>query len=158
MNIDGMSVLTPLRAHAEKHPDKLLFAFLDSECGATESYTYEAFLRRAADIASHLHRTQPLEPGERVLLVYPPGVEMICAFFACVQLGLIPVPVCPPSSHGFRAVLYQMNHIAEDCGAAAVLTDRSYLWSIKLHNAAHQSLNAVGQRGLYVAIEVDRDR
>ncbi len=81
MNIDGMSVLTPLRAHAEKHPDKLLFAFLDSECGATESYTYEAFLRRAADIASHLHRTQPLEPGERVLLVYPPGVEMICAFY-----------------------------------------------------------------------------
>ena len=26
-----------------------------------------------------------------------------------------------------------MNYIAQDCQAAAVLTDRSYLWSIKLH-------------------------
>ncbi len=58
---------------------------------------------------------------------------MICAFFACVRVGLIPVPVCPPSSHGFTAALYQMNYIAQDCQAAAVLTDRSYFWSMKLH-------------------------
>ncbi len=75
---------------------------------------------------------------------------MNCAFFACVQLGLIPVPVCPPSSHGFRAALYQMNHIAEDCGAAAVLTDRSYLWSIKLHNA-RTNLSTLWGKGGYTS-------
>ncbi len=128
-----MTILDPIRANAEKHPDKLLYAFLDSEGRITESYSYEALLQRTTDIASHIHRTQPLTPGDRVLLVYPPGVEVICAFFACVRLGLIPVPVCPPSSHGFTAALHKMNHIAQDCQAAAVLTDRSYLWSIKLH-------------------------
>ena len=133
MNTDVTTIQDPLRANAEKHPDKLLYAFLDSEGRITESYSYEALLQRTTDIASHIHHTQPLTPGDRVLLVYPPGVEIICAFFACVRLGLIPVPVCPPSSHGFTAALYKMNYIARDCQAAAVLTDRSYLWSIKLH-------------------------
>jgi thioester reductase-like protein len=58
---------------------------------------------------------------------------MICAFFACVRLGLIPVPVYPPSSHGFAAALHKMNFIGQDCRAAAVLTDRSCLWSLKVH-------------------------
>ena len=133
MSTDVTTILAPLRANAEKHPDKLLYAFLDSDGRITESSSYEAFLQRATDIASYIHHTRPLEPGERVLLVYPPGVEMICAFFACVRLGLIPVPVCPPSSHGFTAALYRMNYIAQDCQAAAVLTDRSYFWSMKLH-------------------------
>ncbi len=128
-----MTILDPIRANAEKHPDKLLYAFLDSEGRITESYSYEAFLQRTADIASHIHHTQSLTPGDRVLLVYPAGVEIICAFFACVRLGLIPVPVRPPSSHGFTGALYQMNYIAQDCQAAAVLTDRSYLWSIKFN-------------------------
>ncbi len=129
------TILDPIRANAEMHPDRLLFAFLDSDGRTTQSYTYEAFLRRTSAIAAHFHDTLPLEPGERVLLVYPPGLEMIAALFACIRLGLIPVPVYPPSSHGFAAALHKMNFIARDCAAAAVLTDRSYYWSLKLHRA-----------------------
>lgn len=129
------TILDPIRANAEHHPDRLLFAFLDSGGRTTESYTYEAFLRRTGAVASHFHEALPLEPGDRVLLVYPPGLEMIAALFACTRLGLIPVPVFPPSSHGFAAALHKMNFIARDCGAAAVLTDRSYYWSFKLHRA-----------------------
>ena len=127
------TIFDPIRANAEKDPDRLLFAFLGSDGELTQSYTYEAFLRRADAIASHFHQELPLEPGERVLLVYPPGLEMISALFACARLGLIPVPVYPPASHGFTAALHKMNFIAEDCAAAAVLTDRSYYWSLKLH-------------------------
>lgn len=127
------TILDPIRANAEAHPDRLLFAFLDSDGRTSDSYTYEAFLRRTGAVASHFHHTLPLESGERVLLVYPPGLEMISALFACTRLGLIPVPVYPPSSHGFAAALHKMNFIARDCAAAAVLTDRSYYWSLKLH-------------------------
>jgi len=133
MKSDVMTILDPLRAHAERHPDKDLFTFLDFDGRPKESYSYEAFLQRTADIASHIHKTHPLAPGERVLLVYPPGLEMVCAFYACVRLGLIPVPVYPPSSHGFTSALYKMNFIAQDCRATAVLTDRSYFWSLKIH-------------------------
>jgi len=132
---DTGTILAPLREHAERHPDKLLYAFLDREGRLAESYTYAGFLQRTAEIAAHVARTHPLAPGARVLLVYPPGLEMICAFFACVRLGVIPVPVYPPASQGFAGALYRLDYIARDCGAEGALTDRSYFWSLKVHRA-----------------------
>jgi thioester reductase-like protein len=135
VSVRSASVLDALRANTERHPDKLLYAFLNADGATTQSFGYEAFLRRTTAVAAHIHRALSLERGERVLLVYPPGLEMICALFACARLGLIPVPVYPPSSHGFAAALYKMNFIAEDCRAAAVLSDRACYWSLKLHRA-----------------------
>jgi len=119
------SILEPLRAAAASHPDKLLYAFLDGDGRVTESYTYGAFLQRTTAIASYIQRTVPMPVGSRVLLVYPPGLEMICGFFACVRLGLIPVPVPPPARHGFQASRDRTDLVARDCNASAVLTDRS---------------------------------
>ena len=112
------SILAPFYEWTERNPDTLLFAFLDGDGRITESYSYAQFLQRTTDIASHIQRTFPMDPGERVLLAYPPGVEMICAFFACVRLGLIPVPVYPPTSHGFQAARDKTEFIARDCQAS----------------------------------------
>lgn len=128
-----VSILGKFYEWTERTPDRLLFAFLDKEGRTTESYTYAQFLQRTTDIASYICRTKPMKPGARVLLVYPPGIEMICAFFACVRLGLIPVPVHPPTGRGFKASLFKMNFIAQDCSPEAVLTDRTFYWSIKLN-------------------------
>ena len=65
------------------------------------------------------------------MLAYPPGLEMICAFFGCVRAGLIPVPVYPPGSRGFQSALYKMVHIAKDCQAAGILTSKDYRASLK---------------------------
>ncbi len=132
------SIVERLYQWVDRTQDKLLYAFSNIEGDITESYRYGEFLQRTTDIASYLHRRYPMAAGERVLLAYPPGLEMICAFFACVRLGLIPVPVYPPTHHGFRAALYKMNFIAHDCGAAAVLTDRVYFWSMKLNLTRHR--------------------
>ena len=144
------SILAPLYEWTERNPDTLLFAFLDGEGGTTESYTYAQFQQRTTDIASHIQRTFPMQPGERVLLAYPPGVEMICAFFACVRLGLIPVPVYPPTSHGFQAARAKTEFIARDCQAIAVLTDRSYYWSMKL-NQTRNSVATLSFRRAYLS-------
>ncbi|MCH2583298.1 MAG: fatty acyl-AMP ligase, partial [Planctomycetes bacterium] len=117
----------------------MLYAFLDRHGNTVESYTYAEFLRRTTDIAAHIQSAARLEPGERVLLLYPPGLEMICAFFACVRLGLIPVPAYPPTGRGFQGALAKLNFIARDCSASAVLTERSYFWSMKLNQARNQA-------------------
>jgi thioester reductase-like protein len=156
------SILAPLHQSAERHPDTLLYAFLDIQGRITESYTYAQFLQRTTEIASHIRRTFPMDPGERVLLAYPPGVEMICAFFACVRLGLIPVPVYPPTSHGFAAARDKTDFIARDCQASAVLTDRSYYWSMKLnqtrHNVATLSFKRAGVSRLRWIVSTDADK
>jgi thioester reductase-like protein len=107
-----------------QQPDKLLFSFLDARGDVLEEHSYQSFMDRSNLIAGHLSRRPGLRPGDRVLLVYPPGLEMICVLFACARAGLIPVPTSPPSAYGSGAALYRMEHIAHDCDPAALLTSR----------------------------------
>ena len=144
------SILAPFYEWAERCPNKLLYAFLDVDGRVSESYTYAEFAQRTADIAEHVLNAHSMRQGERVLLAYPPGVEMICAFFACVRLGLIPVPVYPPTGSGFRAALAKTEFIARDCGASAVLTERSYHWSMRL-NETRNAIATLSFRRSYVS-------
>jgi thioester reductase-like protein len=135
------SLIKELKKRVEESPDKRLYAFLGLDAEIVESYTYLEFDERTSYIASTLQQGYKLQPEARVLLAYPPGLEMICAFFACVKIGVIPVPVYPPSSHGFSASLYKMDFIAQDCDTSVVLTTKSYYWSYKLNVGRSDSLN-----------------
>jgi thioester reductase-like protein len=137
------SILDQLDKLAEEHPGKLLYSYLDVNGDAIESYTYASLLYRAQAIAGNLQKNDRFAAGDRLLLAYPPGLEMICAFFGCVRAGLIPVPVYPPSSRGFQSALYKMVHIAKDCQAAGILTSRDYHASLKT-NLARSGVSASG--------------
>jgi thioester reductase-like protein len=137
------SVLDRLDRLAEEHPDKLLYSYLDVNGDPIEGYTYASFLHRAQAIAGHLRKDGRFAAGDRILLAYPPGLEMICAFFGCVRAGLIPVPVYPPSSRGFQSALYKMVHIAKDCQTAGILTSRDYQASLKT-NLARSGVSSSG--------------
>ncbi len=137
------SILGHLDRLADEHPDKLLYSYLDVSGDPIERYTYASFLERVQTIAGHLWKEGRFAAGDRLLLAYPPGLEMICAFFGCVRAGLIPVPVYPPSSRGFQSALYKMVHIARDCQAAGILTSRVYHASLKT-NLARSGVSACG--------------
>src|SRR5579859_5385662 len=144
------SILDHLDRLADAHPDKLLYSYLDVNGDPIESYTYASFLRRAQAIAGHLRKEHGFASQDRLLLAYPPGLEMICAFFGCVRAGLIPVPVYPPSSRGFQSSLYKMVHIAKDCQAAGILTSKDYLGSLKT-NLARSGVSACGVDADYIS-------
>ncbi len=126
-----MSIVNELDRLAEVHPHKLLYAYLDLNGNTLESYTYSSFQERTKAIAGRLLKDGRFAAEDRLLLAYPAGLEMICAFFGCVRAGLIPVPVYPPSSRGFQSAMYKMTHIARDCQAAGVLTSGDYHASLK---------------------------
>jgi thioester reductase-like protein len=137
------SILDHLDRLADEHPDKLLYSYLDVNGDPIESYTYASFLHRVEAIAGHLWKVGRFATGDRLLLAYPPGLEMVCTFFGCVRAGLIPVPVYPPSSRGFQSALYKMVHISKDCQAAGILTSRDYQASLKT-NLARSGVSACG--------------
>ena len=120
------SILDQLDRLGREHPHKLLYSYLDLNGNPLESYTYASFIQRTKAIAAHLRHVNRFAAEDRLLLAYPPGLEMICAFFGCVRAGLIPVPVYPPGSRGFQSALYKMVHIAKDCQAAGILTSKDY--------------------------------
>ena len=125
------SILDQLDRLGDEHPNKLLYSYLDLNGTPIECYSYASFLHRTKAIASHLRETHGFAVGDRLLLAYPPGLEMICAFYGCVRAGLIPVPVYPPGSRGFQSALYKMVHIAKDCEAVGILTSKDYRASLK---------------------------
>src|SRR5687767_1394865 len=133
------SVITALEGWVERHPDKLLYSFLDHNGDEVERYSYVTFLDRINLIAGRLTGRRELKVCDRVLLVYPPGLEMLAALFACARVGLIPVPVPPPGAYGLAASLYRMRHIAQDCNATAVLT------SLECERVLHRHLAENGK-------------
>src|SRR5277367_42201 len=125
------SILDQLDRLGDEHPHKLLYSYLDLNGNPVECYTYASFIERTKAIAGHLRKKHRFAAQDRLLLAYPPGLEMICAFFGCVRAGLIPVPVYPPASRGFQSALYKMVHIAKDCQASGILTSSDYHASLK---------------------------
>src|SRR5437660_12172357 len=137
------SILGKLDSLGDQHPHRVLYSYIDVNGNPIGGYSYESFLHRTKVIAGHLRKQHGFSSQDRLLLAYPPGLEMICAFFGCVRAGLIPVPVYPPNSRGFQSALYKMVHIAKDCQAAGILTSKDYLGTLRT-NLARSGVSASG--------------
>jgi len=113
-----LSGLLAERAHDQ--PERTIYRWLRD--GETESaaISYGELDRQARRIAGRLGRS--VSPGDRVLLVYPPGLEFIPALFGCLYAGAVAVPAHPPArgtnAEGTRALV----SVAENCTPAACLT------------------------------------
>jgi thioester reductase-like protein len=121
-----------LRMWEARIPDQILFRFVDVEGRELEHYTYQSFAERTRELAAYLSAEAGLRQGDRALLVYPPGLEMVAAFFACARIGVIAVPVSPPLPMAFEAGLAKLSFIARDCQAKAVLSTKQFEYDYRL--------------------------
>src|SRR5688572_2384026 len=99
------SIIDYLEKCAVAQPNKPLFGFINRDGHETDLYTYSSFHEKTRNLADHLSRQEGLKAGDRVLLAFQPGLDMVAAFFACARLGLVPVPVAPPSPMSLKAAM-----------------------------------------------------
>jgi thioester reductase-like protein len=130
---------------AENHPDEPLFRFLDRRGNTTGQHTYGEFEQRTNAAASYLASQHGIGQGRTVILSYRPGLEIAVAFYACLKLGAIPVPVPPPNLTSSGADLQTIDHIINDTGARLILTDEPSL--------THLVANAERNRGIQAWLE-----
>jgi len=97
--------------------DKMAFSFLDDGENVSDTLTFAQLDCRARSLAAQLQ--QVCAPGDRVLLVYPPGLDYIASFFACAYAGVIAVPALPPAN---AKTLPRLLLMAEDAQPAVALT------------------------------------
>jgi thioester reductase-like protein len=119
------TILDYMSHWAAIHPDKCFSVFLDRHGKPRETYTYQSFEARTRFLAEYIHDETPLQRGDRVALVYSPGLEMVAAFVACVRMGAIPVPV-PPVASVANGGASRLRSVMLDSGAALALTDSSF--------------------------------
>ncbi|MBQ4862217.1 amino acid adenylation domain-containing protein [Pseudoalteromonas sp. MMG013] len=105
--------------HAIATPSTLAYEFVKDN-GQVELLNYAQLNNNIKNIAQFLsERTQK---GDRVVLMFQPGLEFIQAFFACLYVGLVAVPVYPPS--GRKEDWMKLSTIAKDSGASMFVLDK----------------------------------
>jgi 8-amino-7-oxononanoate synthase/acyl carrier protein len=111
-----------LRHRAAYQPWDCAYRFLVDGESEEVSFTNHELDRQARAIAAKLQE-QDLA-GERAVLLYPPGLDFIAAFFGCLYAGTIAVPAYPPR---MNRSLYRIQVIAADAEAKIALTTRGVL-------------------------------
>jgi acyl-CoA synthetase (AMP-forming)/AMP-acid ligase II/acyl carrier protein len=115
----GSTFVAILRQRASEDSDKPAYTFLADGDVERGTFTYAEVDRRARAVAATLQSLGLA--GERALLLYPPGLDYVIAFFGCLYAGVIAVPAYPPRRN---RSLERIRAIAADARAAAVLTTR----------------------------------
>ena len=101
-----------LRTWVERDPDFPGYSWLGDDGSVAQEYTYRALEQQVRAVAAEL-QSHGTKPGVRVLLLHPPGLDFVVAYFACLFAGLIAVPAYPPVKPRDQRRIAEANAIAD---------------------------------------------
>lgn len=108
-----------LGTRATEHPTHG-YSFYTDGVAEPELMPYPELDRRARAIAAQLIAKNA--PGEAVLILCPPGLDYIAAFFGCLYAGAIATPAYPPDPMRLRRTLPRLRAIVADTRSRIVLS------------------------------------
>ena len=117
MDRDVVTLIDLARRRAAGFSDRSAYIFLTDGESETCELTYGELDRKARVIAAWLQSFGV--QGERAILLYPPGLDYIAAFFGCVYAGVVAVPAYPPQR---KRALGRLQAVLADSGATFALT------------------------------------
>ncbi|MBE8994627.1 fatty acyl-AMP ligase [Microcystis aeruginosa] len=127
-----------LRYRASSQPERIAYIFLRDGEIEEARLTYGELDQKARAIAAHL---QSLEAkGERGLLLYPPGLDFISAFFGCLYAGVVAIPAYPPRRN---QNLLRLQAIIADSQARFTFTNAALFPSLENQWAKDPELGAM---------------
>lgn len=105
----------------------MAYQFLNDGETAGDRLTYGQLAAQAQAMATSLQAL--ISPGDRVLLLLPSGLNFIAAFFGCLWVQVVAVPVYPPRRN---QRLERLLAIIRDCQPALILTTAAHLERMRL--------------------------
>ncbi|KAF3856461.1 hypothetical protein F7725_017184 [Dissostichus mawsoni] len=114
--------------------------------------------KRAEKIAAALTEKGSINTGENVVLLYPPGIDLIAAFYGCLYAGCVPVNVRPPHPQNLGATLPTVRMIIDVSKAACILTTQSLMRILRSKEAAASELFSVKHELFLFADDLPRRR
>lgn len=126
-----MDFIQLLRGRSRQSAARTAFLYKSGVAGdddSVQTLRYGALEADADRIARGLIRRLGTEtdatPGPRALLLFPPGLDFVRAFFGCLVARVLPVPTSPPQA---RRPMERTQAIVRDCRPAVVLTTAAVL-------------------------------
>uniref|UniRef100_A0A674B189 Disco interacting C n=1 Tax=Salmo trutta TaxID=8032 RepID=A0A674B189_SALTR len=111
-----------LQWRAQTTPDHVLYTLLNSRGTIASSLSCVQLHKRAEKIATMLAERGHLQDGDHVALVYPPGIDLIAAFYGCLYAGCVPITVRPPHPQNIATTLPTVKMIVEVSRSACMMT------------------------------------
>jgi acyl-CoA synthetase (AMP-forming)/AMP-acid ligase II len=115
--MDFSSLVALLEHRAATQGDERALVFLTDRGEEEAALTFAELHARANGVAARL--AAMTKPGDRALLVFPPGLEFVVGFFGCLIAGVIAVPMMVPRRQSSRD---SSASIMENCKPVAALT------------------------------------
>jgi acyl-CoA synthetase (AMP-forming)/AMP-acid ligase II len=120
VNASVASLSDLLTLHSTEQGGRHAFTFLESGEQDAGQLTWLELERGSRSIASAIR--DRVEPGARVLLLFPPGIEFVTALFGAFRARVIAVPAYPPSGARTDRVAERLRGMIADAGVSLVLT------------------------------------
>lgn len=121
------SLVTLLSDHAVSYPNLTAYHYVGSDLSIIARLTYGELNSKAKAIAATLQKHH-VAKGDRVILIYEPGLEFIGAFFGCLYAGVIAVPCYPPFN---KKAADKLMVIIDNCSPKLILSTTEIASQIK---------------------------
>ena len=144
------SLVTLLESRARKLGEREIFHFLTTGDvhGPMESLSLAALAEAARGIA-HMIRSEG-GSGRPALLLMPPGLDFVRAFFGCLYAGAIAVPLYPPDPSRLGRGVERLRAVIASCGGKHLLTTSAFLPLVQ-QLTQHDDLRVLATDGLPAA-------
>ena len=115
-----------LSLRACEQPNSIAYRYLENGEDEAAEITYSGLEQRARAVAELLRAYS--KAGDRVVLIYPSGLEFLCAFFGCLYARVVAVPLHSPrpGRHNDRLAA-----VITNASAGLVLTTRDLLLRVQ---------------------------
>ncbi len=120
MTYDFRSLVAMLRHRALHQGNRRAYTFLVDGETENAALTYGQLDRGARAVAAAL-ADRGARPGDRAILLYPPGLDFITAFFGAIYAGVIAVPCYPPHRSQLARSLPRLTAIIANAEPSVVL-------------------------------------
>ncbi|XP_076064398.1 disco-interacting protein 2 isoform X2 [Oratosquilla oratoria] len=125
------------RAHTTEGHE--ILTLLNSKGQVAVSLTCSQLHKKAERVGVLLLEKGHINTGDHVALIYPPGVDLIAAFYGCLYVGAVPVTIRPPHPQNLTSTLNTVRTVVDVSKSSIIL---STLTVVKLLKSKEEKIDS----------------
>lgn len=111
------TIVDCMLANAKAQPNKIAFRYVQDLGIPPQELSNKDLWQKSAAIANFLLGVA--DSGSRIMLLFPPGIDYIKAFYGCLLAGMVAVPLYPPRRN---VKSDRIINVAKSCQSVIALT------------------------------------
>ncbi|XP_049952324.1 disco-interacting protein 2 isoform X2 [Schistocerca serialis cubense] len=126
-----------LKWRAQSTADHVIFTLLNSKGTVAVTLSCSQLHKKAERVGNLLLEKGKINTGDHVALIFPPGIDLICAFYGCLYVGAVPVTIRPPHPQNLQTTLPTVRMIVDVSKSVLVLSNQNVIKLLKSKEASN---------------------